>query len=297
MMVVRVAAGSTYSLALGVGIALILADNVISFRSAAGVSPTMHHGRLRAYLSPPCVAMGKAHRRRRDPRLTSFFAGPLSIAPRWKETSSAAICEDENVHSHPESNVVCKSIDTSDREYTKKTTLRRRRGRKHARLKMLALNGMQTKTSEDHRVRKFLQDGQGDEPMLEEEWAQSDGASSTKAQIYNAKDERFMKLALRHARRAYNEGEVPVGAVLVEESDTGGPHVIASGRNAVERKADASAHAEMLCLQEGSKLRGNWRMTGSTLYITVEPCVMCLSAIQVCDQIVKGTLLGTVLLR
>ncbi|CAM9261952.1 unnamed protein product [Discosporangium mesarthrocarpum] len=97
-------------------------------------------------------------------------------------------------------------------------------------------------------------------------------------------DEKFMLLALRYARRAFNQGEVPVGAVLVGKGVDGKSKVISGGCNSVERLMDISAHAEMLCLKAGARVQGNWRLLGTTLYVTVEPCVMCLSAAQVGGQ-------------
>ena len=91
-----------------------------------------------------------------------------------------------------------------------------------------------------------------------------------------SQDEVFMKLALRHAQAAIREKEIPIGAVLVDETNT----VIATAGNRVENALDASAHAEVECLRKAAKLIGNWRLSNCTLYTTVEPCAMCLSAIQ-----------------
>ena len=86
-------------------------------------------------------------------------------------------------------------------------------------------------------------------------------------------DERFMRLALREAEKAYAAGEVPIGAVLVR----GGEALVAE-RNRVEELSDASAHAEMNCMRAAAKHEG-WRLAESTLYCTVEPCPMCLAAV------------------
>ncbi len=86
-------------------------------------------------------------------------------------------------------------------------------------------------------------------------------------------DDIFMREALKEARKAYQEGEVPVGAVLVLDQ-----RVIARGRNQVELLKDATAHAEMLCLGSGSVALENWRLLETTLYCTVEPCSMCAGA-------------------
>mmetsp|Transcript_5225 Transcript_5225/g.7228 ORF Transcript_5225/g.7228 Transcript_5225/m.7228 type:complete len:225 (-) Transcript_5225:178-852(-) len=89
-------------------------------------------------------------------------------------------------------------------------------------------------------------------------------------------DQRFMRLALRHAEWALKKREVPVGAVIVDDNG----EVIATARNSVEKNQDATAHAEIQCLKTASEVIGNWRLNGCTLYCTLEPCVMCLGAIQ-----------------
>jgi len=87
-------------------------------------------------------------------------------------------------------------------------------------------------------------------------------------------DERFMDLALAEARRAAAEGEVPVGAVVVLDGA-----VIGSGRNARERLQDPTAHAEVLALREAARALGSWRLSGATVYATLEPCPMCAGAL------------------
>ena len=87
-------------------------------------------------------------------------------------------------------------------------------------------------------------------------------------------DETFMAEALAEARRAAAEGEVPIGAVLVIEGRIAG-----RGRNARERLRDPTAHAEILALQEAARTLGRWRLTGSTMYATLEPCPMCAGAL------------------
>ncbi len=86
-------------------------------------------------------------------------------------------------------------------------------------------------------------------------------------------DEVFMREALKEAEAAFSQGEVPVGAVLVHQGK-----IIARAHNLVESKRDASAHAEMLCLKMGAEALSNWRLLGSTLYCTLEPCPMCAGA-------------------
>lgn len=86
-------------------------------------------------------------------------------------------------------------------------------------------------------------------------------------------DDRFMGEALNEAQKAFRDGEVPIGAVLVFEG-----RVIARGYNQVEKLQDATAHAEMLCITAGTEALENWRLTDATLYCTVEPCPMCAGA-------------------
>ena len=87
-------------------------------------------------------------------------------------------------------------------------------------------------------------------------------------------DERWMRRALDLAAGAAREGEVPVGAVVVLEGVE-----IGAGANAPIRDADATAHAEISAIRAASKVTGNYRLTGTTLYATMEPCVMCAGAI------------------
>ena len=86
-------------------------------------------------------------------------------------------------------------------------------------------------------------------------------------------DEYFMREALRQAAKAYEAGEVPVGAVIVREG-----RVIARAFNQVELLKDATAHAEMLALTQAEEVVGDWRLTDCTLYVTKEPCPMCAGA-------------------
>ena len=87
-------------------------------------------------------------------------------------------------------------------------------------------------------------------------------------------DDYFMGEALRQAAKAYEAGEVPVGAVIVRE---GG--IVARAFNQVELLKDATAHAEMLALTQAEEAMGDWRLTDCTLYVTKEPCPMCAGAI------------------
>jgi len=84
----------------------------------------------------------------------------------------------------------------------------------------------------------------------------------------------FMKIALAEAEDAYRHGEVPVGAVLVHEGN-----ILARAHNSPISKNDPSAHAEMLVLRKASEIMGNYRLAGTELYVTIEPCIMCAGAI------------------
>ena len=79
--------------------------------------------------------------------------------------------------------------------------------------------------------------------------------------------------ALKEAWKAFQQGEVPIGAVLVHDE-----RIIARGYNQVEMLRDATAHAEMLCITAGAAACENWRLIDTTLYCTIEPCSMCAGA-------------------
>jgi tRNA(adenine34) deaminase len=87
-------------------------------------------------------------------------------------------------------------------------------------------------------------------------------------------DEAFMEVALRAAERAVRYNEVPVGAVAVFEG-----RVIAEAHNQREGRRDPVAHAELLVLQEAARVLDRWRLTGVTVYVTLEPCPMCAGAL------------------
>jgi len=87
-------------------------------------------------------------------------------------------------------------------------------------------------------------------------------------------DEVFMQRALELARRAASAEEVPVGAVLVRDGA-----ILTEAANEVETRQDATAHAEMLAIGEAQALLKSWRLTGTTLYVTKEPCPMCAGAL------------------
>ncbi|MBC7325329.1 MAG: nucleoside deaminase, partial [Moorella sp. (in: Bacteria)] len=83
-----------------------------------------------------------------------------------------------------------------------------------------------------------------------------------------------MREALAEARKACARGEVPVGAVVVRDGE-----IIGRGHNLRETLMDSSAHAEMLALREAAQKTGDWRLTGCTVYVTIEPCPMCAGAL------------------
>jgi tRNA(adenine34) deaminase len=86
--------------------------------------------------------------------------------------------------------------------------------------------------------------------------------------------EAAMRMALAEAERATAHGDVPVGAVLIDPQGT----VVAADHNRREETADPTAHAEMLVLRAGAVRRGDWRLNGHTLVVTLEPCAMCAMA-------------------
>lgn len=86
--------------------------------------------------------------------------------------------------------------------------------------------------------------------------------------------ERWMRLALDAARQAYEEQEVPVGAIIVHDG-----RVIASAYNQREQLQDPTAHAEMVAITQAAEALGSWRLLDCTLYVTLEPCPMCAGAI------------------
>lgn len=87
-------------------------------------------------------------------------------------------------------------------------------------------------------------------------------------------DEYYMRQALREAHAAYEEGEVPIGCVIVKEGK-----ILGRGRNHMETLRDPTAHAEILAIGAACGAMDNWRLDGCTLYATLEPCPMCAGAI------------------
>ena len=98
-------------------------------------------------------------------------------------------------------------------------------------------------------------------------------------------DLRFMKEALTEAERAYALGEIPIGAVVAR-----GGEVIGRGRNMRGAENSPFMHAEMAAMTEAAKVLNSWRFDGCTIYVTLEPCVMCAGAIVQCrmERIVFG---------
>jgi tRNA(Arg) A34 adenosine deaminase TadA len=86
-------------------------------------------------------------------------------------------------------------------------------------------------------------------------------------------DERYMKVALEEAEKARGRGEVPVGAILLK-----GHQVLAKDHNRCIELSDPTAHAEILVLRKGGEILRNYRLNGTVMYVTAEPCPMCVSA-------------------
>jgi tRNA(adenine34) deaminase len=95
-----------------------------------------------------------------------------------------------------------------------------------------------------------------------------------------------MRAALVEAHAALATGDVPIGAVVVDETGT----VVGRGRNVREAEADPTGHAEVVALREAAKARGGWRLSGCSLVVTLEPCTMCAGAAVLArvDRVVFG---------
>jgi tRNA(adenine34) deaminase len=87
-------------------------------------------------------------------------------------------------------------------------------------------------------------------------------------------DEHFMELALAEATKAATHGDVPIGAVVIQDS-----HVLAAAGNERELRQDPTAHAEVLALRAAAETVGTWRLEGTTMFVTLEPCPMCAGAL------------------
>lgn len=101
---------------------------------------------------------------------------------------------------------------------------------------------------------------------------------------YKAK---FMKEAIKEAKKAYKELEVPIGAVIVKDGK-----IIARGHNQKEKKKDTTMHAEIIAIKKASRKLDSWRLNGCEMYVTLEPCPMCAGAIvnSRLDKIYIGTM-------
>lgn len=97
----------------------------------------------------------------------------------------------------------------------------------------------------------------------------------------------FMKEALKEASKSYKKEEIPVGAVIVKNGE-----IIARAHNLKETKHDPTNHAEIIAIKKACKNLGTWRLTGCTMYVTLEPCSMCTGALILSriDKIVIGTM-------
>lgn len=102
-------------------------------------------------------------------------------------------------------------------------------------------------------------------------------------QIHN----KYMKEALKEAKKAYDKEEIPVGAVIVKDNK-----IIARAHNVKELKKDTTKHAEIIAIQKASKKLDAWRLEGCTLYVTLEPCAMCAGAMiqSRVEKVVIGTM-------
>jgi tRNA(adenine34) deaminase len=91
---------------------------------------------------------------------------------------------------------------------------------------------------------------------------------------YSAQDEQFMRLALEEAAKAPAIGEIPIGAVIVREGE-----ILAKAHNYRELWQDPTAHAEIVAIRAAASPLGSWRLTDTAMYVTVEPCAMCIGAL------------------
>ena len=99
------------------------------------------------------------------------------------------------------------------------------------------------------------------------------------------KHSQYMQLALMEAKAALSKGEIPIGAVVIANGE-----MVGSGHNLRETTNDPTAHAEMIALRKASEKLGRWRLTGTDLYATIEPCCMCAGAISLArvDSLIFG---------
>lgn len=106
------------------------------------------------------------------------------------------------------------------------------------------------------------------------------------AAVVSEEAEKYMRLALAEADAAAAVGEIPVGAVAIKDGQ-----VVGRGRNCREVARDPTGHAELLAIQEAARTLGAWRLSGVTVYVTLEPCAMCAGALVLArvDRVVFGT--------
>jgi tRNA(adenine34) deaminase len=106
------------------------------------------------------------------------------------------------------------------------------------------------------------------------------------SRVFFPRDEYFMRLALREAERALEHDDVPIGCVIAHNGE-----VLAAAGNERELRDDPTAHAEVLALREAGRVLGTWRLAGTALYVTLEPCAMCAGAIVLgrVPRVVYGT--------
>ena len=88
-------------------------------------------------------------------------------------------------------------------------------------------------------------------------------------------EEKYMKIALQQARTAFNNGDVPVGAVIIKNGE-----IISRAYNRRERDQDATAHAEIIAIKKACRRLNSWRLNDCVMYVTLQPCSMCMGAIQ-----------------
>jgi tRNA(adenine34) deaminase len=106
------------------------------------------------------------------------------------------------------------------------------------------------------------------------------------SRVFFPRDEYFMRLALREAERALEHDDVPIGCVVAHDGE-----IVAAAGNERELRGDPTAHAEVLALREAARALGGWRLSGTSLYVTLEPCAMCAGAIVLSrvPRVVYGT--------
>ncbi len=120
-----------------------------------------------------------------------------------------------------------------------------------------------------------------------EEWGLGELKISDPKTVKMAQDEKYMKEALRQAKRAYDLGEVPIGCVIVYED-----RIIARGYNRRNTDKNTLSHAEITAIRKAGRQMGDWRLEGCTMYVTLEPCPMCAGALVQAriDRVVIGTM-------